>query len=201
MKKVLCLLFSLLLLLCSCGQTEQVKPKPETSPSTEAPETTASLTEKEPKTEAETLPENVREEDGVYIFECAEYSIKFPKGFSASYENGKLTLCPKDGKARYVTVERTDAAFSERLSYKETAEAVAASLSGTLETEPEKIELGGLYCVKFLIKSDGIGLTCYIFDREEQTYIMCAASEDDNDDLPVRIAQTIKFNTKESSYQ
>ena len=197
MKKVLCLLLSLLFTLCSCGRPES-KPESKTSQLTEAPAKTAAVPKNtEPETEAEILPDNVREEDGVYIFENDEYSIKFPKGFSASFNNGKLTLCPKDGKARYVTVEKTELDFSQRLSSKETAEAVAASLSGTLDGDPEKIELGGLYCVKFRFTSGDVRLTGYVFDLDEKVYIMCAASEDRDDDLSVRIAQTIKFSKKE----
>ena len=199
MKKLFCLLSVLLLALASCGQAAPEANGTETKPVTTKAVTAAQTAEA--LTEAQTLPENVREEEGVLIYEAEDYTIKYPKGFTASYADGMLKLAPSEGAARYVTVEKTEIVFSDALSSDETVNAVVSSLSGTIESEPEKTELGGVRCVKFRFISGGIYVTSYILDHEGKTYVMCAASEDDNDDLPARIAQTIKFNTKESSGQ
>ena len=197
MKRLLCIVLPLLLLLCSCVRNT---PQAETEESGTSTVTTAAKTEG--VTEQQTdgpLPDNVTEEDGVLVYHAKDYSIKYPKGFDASYDRGKLTLCPKDGKGRYVTVEPTDIPFSDRLSAKETAAAVAKSLSATLTDEPEVMELGGAYCVRFGMLSGGAYVTGYICRVGGGVYIMCAGTEDKDDDLPVRIAQTVKFNIKENA--
>jgi hypothetical protein len=198
MKRLICLVLPLIILFCSCAQNAPHTAKteePGTSGKITAAETSAVTEEQTDKP----LPDNVTEEDGVLVYHAKDYVIRYPKGFNAVYDGGKLTLSPESGKGRYVTVEPTDIPFSDRLSAKETAEAVAVSLSATLTDGPETMELGGAYCVRFGMLSGGAYVTGYICRAGGPVYIMCAGTEDKEDDLPVRIAQTVKFNIKENA--
>ena len=197
MKRLLCLVLPLLLLLCSCRQAPPAAETEEQKTSTGKPVYgTVSVTEEQTE---EALPDNVREEDGVLVYYAKDYSIKYPKGFFAVYDGGRLTLSPKEGKGRYVTVEPTDIPFSDTLSADTTAQAVAASLSATVTDSVGIMELGGAYCARFGMLSGGAYVTCYICRVGGSVYIMCAGTEDKDDDLPARIAQTVKFNIKENA--
>ncbi len=200
MKRLLCLLTAALIALSSCAapsapQTVETDER-QTAPAVNTAYET--IGDVEEQTEPP-LPDNVKEEDGVLVWYADDYSIKYPKGFTASENNGKLTVCPNGGKGRYVTLEQTAAEFSERLSASQTAEAIAASLHGSVTDGPSVIELGGAYCVRFGLTSDGVYITCCLCSFDGKTYIICAGTEDKEDDLPARIAQTVKFNIKENA--
>ncbi|MBO4868554.1 MAG: hypothetical protein J5585_02450 [Clostridia bacterium] len=130
--------------------------------------------------------------DGVAVYECAGYLIKFPSSFLITEDDGGITIVSDTHRLRTVRVAVSDSPFNENINDPEAVESTVSSLGGTLISNVVELKIGGRNAYAYSYEKDGVFIRQYFVDGGQVTYILTGASYDGGDEIPKNIISTFQ---------